>query len=340
MVLLAVCLHAALDQRAHPVRSQHASTAEVASVRRFVQGFYDWYTPLVLRLDVDSELVALKKKGNVFTPELRNALWEDWTAQSKEPGFIVGLEFDPFTNSQDPNNRYVVGKIAPKGNAWLVGVHGVPTKKEPYVSKLTAHVQKGPRGWVFANFYYEGADNLLAILAGLKKDRRENPAKTPGRGETEASHPMRRDQLQSELNKIMRSYGKLGQEGDLRLSKVAKVQGDRAVRLRAIGYALKIDADKLSAMAALARHLDAAPEDEFIKAAYVDFFDRQAVATREWANACFTGTPKLRADKARASHEVTLDCYEKVLRVLESQGANVQRDRDQIVRFRREWLGR
>ena len=151
--------------------------SEVASVRRFVQGFYDWYTPIVLRMGVDPELLALKKKGLTFSPELRKALWEDWTAQSKEPGFIVGLEFDPFTNSQDPNNRYVVGKIAKKGRTWLVEVHGVPTKKEPEVSKLTAQVQRDQRGLVFTNFYYEGSDNLLSTLAALKRDRKENPPK-------------------------------------------------------------------------------------------------------------------------------------------------------------------
>jgi hypothetical protein len=46
--------------------------------------------------------LAIKTKSSVFSPQLALALKEDSAAQAKAEGEIVGLDFDPFLNSQDP----------------------------------------------------------------------------------------------------------------------------------------------------------------------------------------------------------------------------------------------
>ena len=148
-----------------------------------------------------------------------------------------------------------------------------------------------------------------------------------------------RDQLMMQLNGMVRSYAYNSRESDDRLQRVAAIRGTREVRLRAVGDVLAMDAQKLAKIAYLVKSLDASPSDRYIQAAYFEFFDKQAKATREWAGACYEGTPKLRREKARAFFEVTLQCYENLIGVLKGLGADVQRDRAQLERLQREWLG-
>ena len=138
-------------------------------VSKFVQGFYDWYVPRALKSDV--ELQTLKEKAPMFTPELRNALIEDRKAQEKVSNEIVGLDFDPFLNSQDLADTYTVKKIEHKGKTWLASVYGhYKGTKEDSAPSVMAQVEKTKTGWRFTNFLYE-KDNLLGVLKQLKKDR-------------------------------------------------------------------------------------------------------------------------------------------------------------------------
>src|SRR5689334_3431933 len=109
----------ALQRQKHP-------KAEVASVRRFVQRFYDWYTPKVLHENIDAEHLALVKKAQEFPPTIRKALLEDWQAQhdwtAKGEDGIVGIDWDPFLSGQDPANKYWVRNIDRKGKLWRVSV--------------------------------------------------------------------------------------------------------------------------------------------------------------------------------------------------------------------------
>ena len=169
MILLALHVYAFLATQTGSAHLQHGSApAETASVHRFVQGFYDWYLPRVFNGKGDPEMDALKSKTSVFSPELRQALMEDRAAQSKDPSEVVGLDFDPFLNSQDPAKRYSVGKVEHKGQSWLVTVYSSYSTKEPAV---TAQVEKGRQGFRFTNFLYGKGENLLGTLRKLKHDR-------------------------------------------------------------------------------------------------------------------------------------------------------------------------
>ena len=142
------------------------------SVKAFVQRFYDWYVPKALNSRSESAWsTAFKTKGRCFSPELRRKLREDSEVQAKVEGEIVGLDFDPFLNSQDPGGRYSVGKVVLKGENYFVDVHRVVAGKPEAKLTATAEVTGKNGQWYFLNFIYPGGHNLLGILKALKDDR-------------------------------------------------------------------------------------------------------------------------------------------------------------------------
>jgi hypothetical protein len=150
---------------------------------RFVEQFYDWYVAkekaLTKRNSRESALeVALREKRSSFSTELVKGLKEDLAASKKSSGEIVGLDFDPFLNAQDIAERYLLGKITPKGDHYLVEVFGIwggQKKSNPDVVPELAF-ENGQ--WIFTNFHYGKTDipvneNLISVLQVLKKDRQK-----------------------------------------------------------------------------------------------------------------------------------------------------------------------
>ena len=98
---------------------------------------------------------------------------EDSEARAKVPGDIVGLDFDPLLNTQDPDEGYAIGKITHKEDSCLVEVYGTRsgTRSGQYVvPELT--VKSGQ--WTFMNFHYGKPNqtedaNLLGILKALRE---------------------------------------------------------------------------------------------------------------------------------------------------------------------------
>jgi hypothetical protein len=147
------------------------------SCRDFVQKFYDWYVPNALDLKVTSASdLAIKSRTSDFSSELVKLLREDSEAQSKHPGEIVGLDFDPILSSQDPSDHFVVRNITRKGGSYLVEVFGTSSgeRREKVVAELVLKNNK----WVFVNFHYprfeqsspKNAD-LISILKRLRENR-------------------------------------------------------------------------------------------------------------------------------------------------------------------------
>jgi hypothetical protein len=146
---------------------------EGEAARKFVQSFYDWYVPQTSK--PESELLALRTKRSLFTPQLRNALLEDWRAQAKVSDMIVGLDGDPFLNSQDPGDPYVAVSARAKGRVWLVPVHLVRDGKRSKAPQVIAAVERVKTGWRFTNFLFPDGNDLLSVLKELQKER-EKPA--------------------------------------------------------------------------------------------------------------------------------------------------------------------
>ena len=145
---------------------------EKVSARRFVQAFYDWYTPKTLNdHDGPASDLALKLKSSAFSPSLLLALREDSAAQAKSKDEIVGLDFDPFLASQDPDPRYLVGKTERKGGSYYVSVHSFRFGKRSAKPDVIAKLEKYHGAWRFTNFIYPDGGNLVGTLLMLKQER-------------------------------------------------------------------------------------------------------------------------------------------------------------------------
>ena len=151
-----------------------ANAAGNQEVGPFVQQFYDWYIASAVNgqhKDPACE-VALKKKPEVFGAELAHALRADIEAQSKSPHDLVGLDSDPFLNSQDPCEKYEVGAIAKNGATYSVEVFPVCEGQRSKKSRVVAVVAQVNGLWRFVNFKYsDQPGDLLQRLRLLKKER-------------------------------------------------------------------------------------------------------------------------------------------------------------------------
>src|SRR5262245_26070391 len=117
-------------------------TADTASVRSFVQHFYDWYAPVVhKRSDAPAWFRVLTLRDSVLTTELILAIRADSLAKEQAPpGELFGLNFDPFIAAQDQCARYEVTQIREKGSNYGVTVHPVCNskyKKSDFVAEVT-----------------------------------------------------------------------------------------------------------------------------------------------------------------------------------------------------------
>ena len=139
----------------------------------FTKSFYAWYTQEGKDRSVESVLLHKKE---VLSPTLYKLLKEDRDAQAKVPGMIVGLDFDPFLNTQDAAQNYKVEKAIQKSTNYWVDVYalwnGVKSKKPA----LSAEVSCTNATCQFVNFHYvfdiPENRNVIQILKVLQKERK------------------------------------------------------------------------------------------------------------------------------------------------------------------------
>lgn len=169
LVLLAAAT-SSLAQTSHP--SEPAKTC-----RQVAQGFYDWYVPMALKeKEMSSSDVAMRDKASLFSPELVRALSEDSQAQRKTEDEIVGLDFDPFLNTQDLSEHYVLRNVTAKGDKCMAEVHSVESGRTSPKPDVVAELALKDGKWVFVNFHYgksqwSADENLVDILRKLREDR-------------------------------------------------------------------------------------------------------------------------------------------------------------------------
>ncbi len=145
--------------------AQSSGTSVPKSARQFVQGFYDWYTPIALRDNPGPAYdIALKEKRAVFSPELARLLQEDSDAQAR-CAELIGIDFDPFLFSQDPAERYEVGAIRQHGRFFRADVYGIQAGNRSRSPNVVAEFTQNGDRWTFVNFYYANPNtDLLSIL--------------------------------------------------------------------------------------------------------------------------------------------------------------------------------
>lgn len=155
--------------------AQQSAQGQVGSCRRFVQEFYDWYVPITQKeTGGPASDTALQVKRDAFSPQLFRALKTDSEAQARAKGEIVGLDFDPFVNSQDPADHYEARRLVVKANRCSVEVWRASpsdTAEKSTKPAVVAKLAMSKRHWVFVNFQYPETD-LLTLLRRQDEDRR------------------------------------------------------------------------------------------------------------------------------------------------------------------------
>lgn len=168
-VLLAVLLAAVSSSAAQ-------SKASPETAKSFVQDFYTWYVAKAVNHPGNPGAdYAIKQRRSSFSPALTRALEADYAASAKSPDEIVGLDFDPFLNTQDPCERYEVGETTRVGSGYRVEVYAVCFGKREAHAYVSAEVQGTSGSWQFTNFHYTDEhgkkSNLLGVLASLRRER-------------------------------------------------------------------------------------------------------------------------------------------------------------------------
>lgn len=171
-----------VGKRLEPVaivqRSPQASEVEA---RKFVQGFYDWYTKVALESTQRSWDVAIRVRASTFTPELLKWLKVEARDGTRD-GFIEGFDVDMFCYSQDPWPRYVAREVKYRAGSLLVYVHGVDGKKVRSEWDVAAKVSKASGQWRIQNLLYPGDVNLLDSLATFRAERAKRDRRKQGGG--------------------------------------------------------------------------------------------------------------------------------------------------------------
>jgi hypothetical protein len=150
-----------------------ASTCDTGatSAKAFASTFYSWYFSNVAAKSLPWS-TALKDVPQSFKPGLLTSLSDDAAAQAAADE-IVGLDFDPFLNAQDPADSYSIGAATEQNGQCLIQVLGKIGSHPPTVN-LTAVVVGTPGHWQFQNFRYGNAGDLLTILNRLKAERAQS----------------------------------------------------------------------------------------------------------------------------------------------------------------------
>lgn len=155
--------------------------AQAQSAQAFVQGFYDWY----IAKGGSPPDAALANKRWPMSEQIVTALKADEAAQAKSPGYIVGIDMDPFLNAQDTCFPYKAGKVLPDGHRYRVELFDSNcSDPHPEIPTVIAVVEPQKGSWVFVNFIYPGEpgqadDDLLTMLKALKEDREQHTNHDP-----------------------------------------------------------------------------------------------------------------------------------------------------------------
>lgn len=147
--------------------SQATTAQKALSPREFVEGFYKWYisrNPGNVSWDF-----ALKYRSSAFSPQLLRLLKANSAAQAACED-IVGLDFDPILNTQDPDNRYEVGNIAQTGQNYKAEIYGVRSGKRDEKPYVIAEFTEDNGHWYFVNFHYLYDDGTIADLLTILKN--------------------------------------------------------------------------------------------------------------------------------------------------------------------------
>jgi hypothetical protein len=150
-----------------------ASRLGAADAERAVAQFYQWYVPLA-RDSAEADMRAVRERSAFFPASLVAALRADSLATAQSPDDVVGLDGDPFLNSQDPCKRYAPIGTVQRDTQFFVAVRGSGGCASHATPDVTVEVTPVNGHPVFTNFIYSSKprDNLVSMLSDLAGARR------------------------------------------------------------------------------------------------------------------------------------------------------------------------
>jgi Protein of unknown function (DUF3828) len=167
-----------------PLDQDAPESDDEKSCHNAVQDFYNWYFDLLEKNDqgkkIDTESSVLRIKPNLLGTELEQLLAEDEKAAAHNPGYIVGLDFDPYLNAQDWEGRYQVTSASVVAGTCKAVVSGRDAGKSR--DMVIPELRKEQGRWIFVNFHYPGVttpsdENLIAELKSLRSERESHKMK-------------------------------------------------------------------------------------------------------------------------------------------------------------------
>lgn len=162
-----------------PVIAQNSATSgrdSTAAVRQFVQGFYDWYTPIALSFPrFPAWYDVLNNADRYLDRDLAAAIRADSVAREGDPITRETLNFDPFLSSQDPCGPYEVIEVRRRGDTFRVPIRPCHAKGAGPVVEVRAVDGR----WRIANVFYGKGDLKSYLCQWAKADARTDrrPAK-------------------------------------------------------------------------------------------------------------------------------------------------------------------
>lgn len=163
-LLAAICCTATNMKGSHPVTIKQI---ESESARHYVSEFYTWYTPIADNDSASPPWSAILAQSKFrFAPQLARLLRRDISAKRhcKE---LVGLDFDPFLNTQDPESTYVVGNVIHTGEIFRAEVYAGKSKMQGSRPSVIAVLTREKDSWIFADFDYPNIHtSLVSFLDG------------------------------------------------------------------------------------------------------------------------------------------------------------------------------
>lgn len=161
-LLATICCTAIQIKRAQPVATTNIQSE---SARHYVSEFYAWYTPIAYNDSTSPPWSAILTQSKFrFAPQLTKLLSRDISAKRhcKE---LVGLDFDPFLNTQDPEPSYVVGNVGQTGKLFRAEIYAGEFKMRSQPSVI-AVLKREDGSWIFVDFDYPNIHTSLASFLG------------------------------------------------------------------------------------------------------------------------------------------------------------------------------
>src|ERR1700730_1157258 len=129
----------------------------------FVQKFYNWYVPFSAHSKTLACKEVLKAHPEYFSRALAPMLKKNIADMERTGG--LGLDFDPFLNSQDPPSKYVVGPADGTDEGYAMKVYSVRDGRRASKPDVIAVVENQHNSWVLTNFHYpEQGTSLRQLL--------------------------------------------------------------------------------------------------------------------------------------------------------------------------------